>query len=89
MKSIKAIVKGRVQGVWYRGSTQEKAQEICLSGYVKNLSNGDVEIVATGESTAIETLINWAWQGPPHAVVEHIELTPLSEHLSGPFRIRY
>ena len=89
MKTVKAIVKGRVQGVWYRGSTQEQAQRIGLSGYVKNLPNGDVEFVATGSEQQLQQLIEWAWQGPRLAEVNEIITTEMNHIESGTFRIEY
>ena len=57
MKRVRAIVSGRVQGVWYRAHTQEKAQEMGVVGYVRNCADGTVEIVAEGEEHRVEALL--------------------------------
>jgi acylphosphatase len=63
------IVKGKVQGVYFRVSTRDKAMELGVNGWVKNLSNGDVEIHIEGEQLILEQMINWTSSGPPHANV--------------------
>ena len=72
MKQIEAIVSGKVQGVSFRMHAQRKAQQLGVKGYVKNLSNGDVEIVAVGEVAAIDASIEWAKTGSPSAIVKNI-----------------
>jgi acylphosphatase len=66
-------VAGRVQGVFYRKSTQQQARKLGLRGYAKNLSDGRVEVLAIGEQHAVEQLIAWLWQGPPAANVSSVE----------------
>ena len=66
------IVTGRVQGVWYRASTQQQALALGLTGYAKNLTNGDVEVMACGEPDALESLEQWLWQGPELAEVSAV-----------------
>ncbi len=69
------IVRGRVQGVYFRASTVEKAQELGLVGWVKNGNDGEsVEIVAEGKKGALEKLLGWAKKGPVGARVEKIEV---------------
>ena len=72
-KRIHAFVSGRVQGVWYRASTQNKAQQLGLSGWVRNLTDGRVELVAEGDEQHLQQLIDWCWQGPELAEVTEIE----------------
>lgn len=69
---IHCIVKGRVQGVFYRQAAVEKAQELNLTGWVKNLPDGDVELMACGDEDTLELLRLWLWQGPPAAEVKEI-----------------
>lgn len=71
---IKAIVSGKVQGVWYRRATQEQALKAGVTGYAKNLPDGRVEALLCGEGEAVNTLVEWLWQGPPNASVTHVEL---------------
>lgn len=73
MQRVTIIVHGRVQGVFYRDSTMRKARELGLSGTVRNLPDGSVQIVAQGPPAALEDLIGWAREGPPAAVVEDLE----------------
>lgn len=71
--SVRVIVHGRVQGVYFRDFTCRKAGELALSGYVKNLSDGrSVEVYAEGEKTSLEKLVSHLKAGPPGAVVEKI-----------------
>lgn len=81
------IVSGKVQGVFYRQSTREKATTIGITGSVENLSNGEVKIIATGTKEQIETLIQWCRQGPPKAIVTSIEITELPLQSFGQFSI--
>lgn len=76
------IVSGKVQGVWFRANTQKKAHELNLSGWVKNLPNGDVEVLACGPESAIHELHNWLKHGPELAKVEKVahEELPWEEH---------
>lgn len=67
-------VSGRVQGVFYRGNTVEQAVALGLAGEVRNMSNGDVEIVAEGDKEKIEKLIAWCRIGPTHASVDSVEV---------------
>ena len=73
-QAIRCVVAGRVQGVYYRGATVEQAQRLQLDGWVKNLADGRVEIVAAGESAAVAALTSWVWQGPPAARVDAVHL---------------
>jgi acylphosphatase len=66
-------VKGRVQGVFYRASTQEQAEKYNVTGYVRNLPDGSVEVLACGEERTVEALCSWLWQGPFHAKVDSVE----------------
>ncbi len=66
------IVTGRVQGVFYRAHTEEKALELGLAGWVRNRADGSVEIVAEGPRPAIEKLIAWCHEGPPMANVKGV-----------------
>ena len=73
-KRVRIIVRGVVQGVGFRMYTQSEASRLGLRGYVRNLPDGTVKIVADGPADAIERLIEWAKHGPPAAVVEDVEV---------------
>lgn len=64
-----------MQGVYYRSATADEAVRLTLDGWVKNLADGRVEVVAAGEPAAIAALVQWLWKGPPAARVDavHIE----------------
>jgi len=64
------VVRGSVQGVGYRMHAQHHARLMSVNGYVRNLANGDVEILAQGEADAVERFISWAGRGPPSGHVE-------------------
>lgn len=90
MRIVRAIVTGRVQGVWFRAHTRDKARELGVTGYARNLPDGSVEIVARGEETQIEALLDWARRGPPMAEVAGVEVTETgSESDYEAFEIRY
>jgi acylphosphatase len=76
MNYKKAIIKvfGRVQGVFFRHSTKLKAEELGLSGYVRNEIDGAVLIVVEGKTDKINELVKWARVGPPEAQVEDTEI---------------
>jgi acylphosphatase len=66
------VINGRVQGVGFRFSAHDEAKELALAGYVRNLPNGDVEIVAEGSRTNLQMLAAWAHLGPPSAHVTDV-----------------
>ncbi|HSD11198.1 MAG TPA: acylphosphatase [Candidatus Binatia bacterium] len=72
---VELRIHGRVQGVFYRASAHRQARVLGLSGYVENLGDGSVGVVAEGDETAIERLIAWCRVGPPSARVSRIDVT--------------
>ncbi len=73
-KRLRIIVTGRVQGVWFRQSTLEQAGQLGLHGWVRNLPDGAVEILAEGEEDRLQKLIGWCWNGPPLAKVTGVSV---------------
>jgi acylphosphatase len=69
------IVTGRVQGVFFRDSTRQAALALGLSGMVRNLPDGSVEIVAEGGQKELDDLVLWAHQGPTAATVTEVAVT--------------
>ncbi len=82
-------VSGDVQGVFFRDSTREKAEQLGLSGWVKNLPDGRVEALFEGPTDKIREMVQWCEQGPRHATVENVdvEFDTAQEDLSG-FEVR-
>ncbi len=72
MHHYNITVKGKVHGVSYRLATLRKAHKLSLTGYVKNLHNGDVFIEAEGKEENIDKLIEWCYSGPPLAEVTEV-----------------
>jgi acylphosphatase len=68
------MVHGRVQGVWFRAGTKEKADELGLLGWVKNRPEGTVEIHVEGEKLQLEKFIAWCRLGPPAADVTSLDI---------------
>ncbi|MEQ9440789.1 MAG: acylphosphatase [Cyclobacteriaceae bacterium] len=81
-------VTGVVQGVFFRASTQEKAQALGLRGWVRNEPDGSVLINAEGELEALQNLVAWCQQGPPKAEVTNITVKEIPEEGFPDFRIQ-
>ena len=73
---VHMIVEGRVQGVWFRESTRIKATELDIRGWVKNRSDGSVEIIAEGLEADVRKFVDWCHDGPSHATVNEVKETP-------------
>ncbi|MGM0558125.1 MAG: acylphosphatase [Myxococcota bacterium] len=71
---IDARISGEVQGVFYRATTRETAQSLGVKGWVKNLSDGTVRLVAEGPKSRLEELVEWAHEGSPAARVEDVDV---------------
>ncbi|MEI9808619.1 MAG: acylphosphatase [Bacteroidota bacterium] len=77
LKTVSIIVTGKVQGVFYRQSTKEKATSLHITGEVKNMPDDTVHIIATGTGEQIEQLVSWCKQGPPKARVASVFVTAI------------
>lgn len=75
--SYHVLVSGRVQGVFYRAATQDRANELGVRGWVRNLPDGRVEARVEGDPGAVDDLLAWMRQGPPSAVVDKLEAEPV------------
>lgn len=85
---IKAIVYGKVQGVFYRKNTCDKAVTLGLTGWVKNNSDRTVELVACGPEEKIKMLIEWLWQGPLMAKVSDVKWQEIAAENHESFSVR-
>ena len=66
MKTQHLLIHGRVQGVWFRESMRSEAERLGVAGWVRNAPDGSVEAVVQGPAEAVDALIEWARNGPPH-----------------------
>ncbi|CAI2717282.1 acylphosphatase [Nitrospina watsonii] len=72
--AVRLKVEGRVQGVFFRASTERVAKELGVAGWVRNLDDGSVEIHAEGGRETLDRLIDWCRQGPTLARVENVDV---------------
>ncbi len=79
MPCARFIVRGRVQGVFFRASTREQALKLGITGHARNLSDGNVEVVACGTDEALDELQKWLHRGPPSARVESVSREALPD----------
>lgn len=73
MKTLSITVSGKVQNVWFRKFTCDKAIELGLFGTVENLPNGNVFIQASGNDSQLQALENWCWEGSPESNVTGVD----------------
>ncbi len=80
--SIHCFVTGRVQGVWFRSSAQKQAAALGITGWARNLPDGRVEVLASGEKTKVMQFYTWLKKGPALAKVDSVsyEEAPWEEH---------
>jgi acylphosphatase len=83
MPMARFIVRGRVQGVWFRASTREHAERLGLRGHARNLADGSVEVLAAGDADAIDAIERWLHVGPPMARVDAVLRLPPPEGTPG------
>ena len=87
---LHCVVSGRVQGVFYRAATQEKASQLGLTGWVRNCVDGTVELEACGTAEQVAVLQEWLWKGPRDAKVTNVVCKPVKGEASEQgFNIRY
>jgi acylphosphatase len=72
--NVHVVISGRVQGVWFRANTKQKAEQLCLTGWVRNTSDGCVEAVFEGEERLVKEMIEWCHKGPSLAKVKKVEV---------------
>lgn len=90
IKRVHAFISGWVQGVFYRSSTKSEAMSMGLTGWVRNLPDGRVELVVEGAPSTVDKLLQWCYKGPDYSRVDKIEVqeeTPTKEF--DDFSVRY
>ena len=88
-KTLHCQVEGRVQGVFFRRETQQQASSLGLTGWVRNLPDGRVEVLASGELEELEHLAEWLKAGPALARVTQLDQEYLEYQSFENFAIRY
>ena len=73
LQRARVRVSGQVQGVFFRDSTRQKAEELGLAGWVRNMPDGHVEALFEGPSEKVEEIVRWCKEGPQHASVENVD----------------
>jgi acylphosphatase len=87
-KAVRARISGRVQGVWYRGWTVERATALGLSGWVRNRADDTVEALFAGPADAVDAMLAACREGPPAAVVRDVAVETTGDPGAGPFEQR-
>jgi acylphosphatase len=82
------MVSGQVQGVFFRASAEATARRLGLTGWVRNLRDGRVELIACGEQARLEELEQWLWQGPPRARVTEVKTEETAAQAFSGFSVR-
>jgi acylphosphatase len=71
---VHVVISGKVQGVWFRATTKQKAEQLSLTGWVRNTYDGNVEAVFEGEENSVQEMLDWCRHGPPLSKVENVEV---------------
>ena len=87
MPTIHLIIKGKVQGVFYRATAKDIANELGISGWIKNTKEGYVEVMASGKDESLKKFTDWCKQGPSKAVVTDVIVTPQPDENFNGFQI--
>jgi len=87
MPTIHLLIKGKVQGVFYRATAKEVGQALDLKGWVKNTKDGHVESIVSGSEKALQQYIEWCRKGPEKAIVNSINVTSIQEEKFDDFKV--
>ncbi|WP_207493744.1 acylphosphatase [Aridibaculum aurantiacum] len=87
MKTLHLLIKGKVQGVFYRVSARDKAVELGLKGWVKNTADGNVEALVSGNEEKVDQFVSWCWEGPSRASVAAVETKETEDEAGEEFKI--
>lgn len=87
MPTIQLLIKGKVQGVFYRATAKKIADKLNLTGWIKNTKDDDVEATIAGDEDKLQEFINWCKQGPEKAYVEEVIVTKLKDIMFTNFEI--
>jgi len=87
MKTIKILIIGTVQGLFFRKFADEEAKKIGVKGFVRNLDDGSVEIVIEGENKKVDEMLKVCKQGPPYAKIRDVKVTDINHQGFDSFKI--
>jgi acylphosphatase len=87
MPTVHLVIKGKVQGVFYRATARDVANKLGLTGWVKNREDGNVEIMATGGTEELREFHDWCRKGPSKSIVTEVEASSEKEQAFDSFRI--
>jgi len=85
-KTVRVVISGRVQGVWYRSWTVQEAEKRGLDGWVRNRTDGTVEAVFHGPAQAVDEMLGVCFDGPPAADVSNVTAVPCEQPVGPGFR---
>jgi len=87
MPTVHLLIKGKVQGVFYRATAKEEADQLQITGWVKNTPEGHVEAIASGTQDALDQFITWCKKGPRRAEVVAVDITTRPEEKYDQFSV--
>jgi len=79
MATVHLLIKGRVQGVFFRATAKDVADRLGVKGWIKNTPDDEVEAIASGSDDAVQQFIKWCHQGPPKALVTNVVVSKKEE----------
>jgi acylphosphatase len=88
MIARRLLIRGKVQGVFFRAWTQHNARALGVTGWVRNLGNGTVEALVQGETEQVDELIRRCWEGPPAATVQDVRVEDIEPQPVAGFQVR-
>jgi acylphosphatase len=88
VKRAEVVVRGAVQGVFFRVETRDRARSLGLAGWVRNAADGSVEAVFEGEDERVESMVDWCRRGPRGARVDDVDVTWSEAQAENGFSIR-
>jgi acylphosphatase len=87
--ALKILIKGKVQGIFFRSFVKKTAERLGVTGSVKNLPDGNVEVIAEGAEKPLQILLQECSRGPPEAAVEDVKVTKTKDRGLKTFEIQY
>ncbi len=89
MLTVHLLIKGKVQGVFYRATAKDVAQKNGLTGWIRNTGNGEVEAIVSGTQTQLDTFITWCQNGPKRADVSEVVISNVEGQIFNSFSIKH